>query len=185
MLVGSGRPAATARPRGHAAVTPAEDARRRLAGLLAVVVAAACGGDARSTTPRATFGSDGALARLPACSTPTPGAAAAPEHVVLPDGATVLEHRAAPPLDEVRAYVALTPEDVIAAYDGTPGVVVVTREAEVIESELLLTIGDRRQYVQARAVCQRGSQLLVVSASAGGAGALPSPRGGTPAPPTA
>lgn len=104
--------------------------------------------------------------------------------LVLPDEAVVTDVMPEGPLTQVSGYVAMTPLDVRAWYEADPGIDLVTVEDEVFESELLVASGDRRMYLKALALCDRGSALEATVAPAGEDEALPTPAGrATAAPP--
>ena len=156
---------------------PTRPSARWLVGavLLAVV---GCRGGERVATPRATMDPDAPLAGYAPCEARSGDADIRPPRgIVLPAGGLVLARRDVDDLVEVDAYVDLTPVQVVAAYEALDEVVILTSEDEVFEAELLLDVGDRRTYVQARAVCERGSNLLLLTTPADGGGAVPVPSG--------
>jgi len=145
---------------------------RAAAAALAAVLVAGCGAAAAAPT----------VAGLPPCSDstaqPVDGAEVeAIEGLALPDDAVVTSVTEQGPQRVVLAEVARTPVEVRAAYEDG-GWEVLSAEDEGFEAEILYRLGDRRGYVRANAVCDRGSSLLVVVAPESAAASLRAPRGG-------
>lgn len=158
--------------------------------LVAALAGCAGGGDGAQAggSPAAT-GRGGAVAAqdeggpllgLPPCDDPPPAAADAGRvaGLVLPDRAVVTKVSRDGPLTTVQAFVPETPVTVRRFYQFRPGLEIFEIEDEVFEAEALFADGKaHRSYVKARAVCRKGSTLLVIVAPEVGP-ALPSPTGG-------
>lgn len=147
------------------------------AALLVVLALAGCGPAVEDAPADPT----GPLTALPACEEPAPPIDEPPgEGVVLPEGARLLEQVEQGPAINAAGYVELTPIEVRLAYEALAerdGLMLLSSEDEVFEAELLLEADGRRIFVRATAACDRGSNLLVVSAPAGADAAVPTPQG--------
>jgi hypothetical protein len=159
--------------------------RRWLLVLLGVL--AACsdgGGDAlpvRTAGPTPTAIDSALLAPLeglgPCPSPPPPADVELPPGVLLPDGATVTSVNETGPLTNVQGFVPLTPVQVRVDYSERDDVEILTVEDEGFESEVLLSAGERRLFVKAQAICDRGSVFAAVLAPESAAAAVPTPSG--------
>jgi hypothetical protein len=147
--------------------------------LLALLLALALAGCATIEVPNEADGDlTGPLTALPPCDPPPSAIAEAPgPGVVLPPGARMVQQREQGPLLNALAYVPLTPIQIRLDYEAREGIEFLHNEDEVFEAELLFTDGVHRTFVRATAICDRGSNMMVVVAPATDPEGLPVPGG--------
>lgn len=153
--------------------------RRPPALAIVAIIGLLAAGCASETTPTAGLASAAPVAAAPPCTAapePEPGAQV-PEGVVLPPGWVLEDVAQDGPAVQVTGYVGSTPVEVREFYQAQDDIRIELIEDEVVEAEILYVHAGRRVYVKAQAVCDRGSQLLVVSAPASAGGSVPTPRG--------
>ena len=162
---------------------------RLTAGLLAGALALAIGGcepSSPSSAESAIAPADGALSAedggpingLPACQPPPNAADEEPvAGVPLPEDAVITAVERGDPLTTLHGYIPQTPVQVRQFLESR-SLRVLNIEDEITESEALVSNGRQRVYIKARAVCDLGSELLVVVAPEVAGQAVPAPRGG-------
>lgn len=149
--------------------------RRCLVLMCLLLLAAGCGGD----TPAADVASDAATGlALPKCgSPPSEDPNPPPAGAILPPTARMTAVRSEPPLTQLNAYVETTPAGVREWVEGQPDLEVVDSAETAGEVELLVSDGQWRTFVSARAVCADASLLAEVIAPHDSDATLPTPAG--------
>lgn len=105
----------------------------------------------------------GPLPDFPACEDPpTPTDAVAPNDLVLPEGSILTEVTDLDPITSVSGYVPLTPSQFRRTYQRREDVILIAVEDDTFDVEVTFSAGDLRVYVQALAVCDRGSRFAAV-----------------------
>lgn len=125
---------------------------------------------------------DDPLAALPPCEDPPAGSGEEVAGIELPEDAVVTEVTEGQPLTTVLGYSSRTPVQIRRDYAERDDLEIFFIEDEIYESEALLGNGTHRTYMKARAVCDRGSRLLLVVAPELDAAGLPVPTQATPTP---
>ena len=151
---------------------------RTLIVLGAVLVLVACSGDdRRQPGPDAQNGSQpgDVFAEFPECDDPRPGRDVEVKGLLLPDETHIYSVRRQGPITTVQGFIMMTPIEVREYYESNPEIQILVGEDEIIESELLFTNGEVRNFVKARAACRDGSDIVTVIARE--VAALPSPSG--------
>ena len=109
----------------------------------------------------------GPLMALPDCAEPPEAVPADVPGLIVPDGTVITSVSEDGPLVSVEGYVEMTPIEVRMFYFERPGLELFEIEDEIFEAETLYGQGEFRTYAKARAVCNTGSELLVVVGPAG------------------
>jgi hypothetical protein len=149
--------------------------------VLAVLAAGACaegGAPAAQQTPDLA----GPLQALPPCEAPPEGIDEVVKGLIAPEGIIVTDVRVQKPLTNVSAYIEQTPIQFEAMYTKMEDITILSSENEIFEAEMLISDGKYRNFLKAAAMCDQGSQLLIVIAPEIAAETLPTPAG-TPTPP--
>ena len=129
------------------------------------------------TTPRATFSPGALLEGFGPCGDPPEATVEAPEEMALPVGAILTDLQHQDELTQVIGFVPATPQEVRNELSARTDLELLYAEDEIIESELLVTDGDHRTFIKARASCDAGSDLVAVVAREVDPGGLPTPSG--------
>ncbi|MBW3664085.1 MAG: hypothetical protein KY469_13375 [Actinobacteria bacterium] len=149
--------------------------------LLSIVIAIAltgCGGDDTMQANLADVPT-GPLTGLPPCGEAPEPLAEPPEveGLVLPEGAEITQVTETAPLTNVTAYVERTPVQIRLELEADPELEILVSEDEVLEAELLVTDGEHRTFVKARAICDRASVVVGVVAPEEASDVVPVPTG--------
>ena len=148
---------------------------RLLVAVLGALALVGCdnGGAPPPPAPTASFALD-----LPPCGKPpSPDPNLPPPGALLPPGSRITAVREDPPLVQLNGYVTMTPRQVRAEIEARPGLDIVLAEDEGYEAELLVSDGQWRTFVKAKAVCTEGSLLSEVIAPQDSEAVLPTPAG--------
>lgn len=120
----------------------------------------ACGEDAEID-----LDDPGPLAGFPTCEPAPSPARADVKGLTLPDEAVVTSvRRRGLRLRNVAAYIELTPIEFRQFYERQKRLEFFLIEDEVVEAEIFFSDGRHRNFVKARAICERGSKILAIVA---------------------
>jgi hypothetical protein len=143
---------------------------------LVAVAAAWAGGLAACGGPPAQDALTGPLTAFPSCQgQPTVPAAEPVAGMATPRGIVLLQSSAQGPVRNAVGYVERTPVQIRIEYERRDDLELLHSEDEVFESELLVSDGTHRTFVRATAICDRGSNVLMVVAPEGEEQGLPEP----------
>lgn len=157
--------------------------------VLMAVTVGACSGDEAGRPNEGTGATPGpqatdVFAQFPECETPKAGRRVGRvPGLLLPEETQVYTVRRQGPITTVQGFIMMTPVEVREYYEANPEIQILVGEDEIIESELLFSNGEVRNFVKARAACRDGSDIVTVIARE--MTALPSPSGapgGSPTP---
>lgn len=139
--------------------------------LLVVAVFTGCGRPDPAVAP-----APPAALELPACGKPpSPDPQPPPPGAVLPPESRITALREQPPRVQLNGYVMSTPRAVRAWVESQEALHVVAARDDGYEVEMLVTDGDWRTFIRARAICTDASLLSEVIAPASSDAVLPTP----------
>jgi hypothetical protein len=144
-----------------------------------LLVSCSGGGDGAPSaraTPPARSQMDALLQQYPPCTEPSPGREVSKVRgLLLPQKTIVYSVRRQGPITTVQGFVPMNPVQVREYYEKDPDIQIIVSEDEFVESELLFSNGNVRNFVKARASCREGSDIVTVIARE--LTALPAPAG--------